>query len=180
MKDPLAPRPIPSPNVRMALVTLFVLHMLAVLSPHVPAESALRGPFQRPFGRYMIASGNWQSWDMFDSAPGYHSYDVDLVAAMPDGGERVFGPRLPGLLPLVGFVRDNSYFLRVIDGSYALYLAPYGQAACVAVRAATGATPISVRLRQRIESLRSLHDIRKDGVIGEKKVVESRVMPCPR
>lgn len=175
-----APRSLPSPNLRMVLATVFILHMLAVLSPHVPNDSALRAPFARPFGKYLIASGNWQSWDMFDSAPGYHAYDVDLVAHFPDGSEREYGPRLPGLLRLTGFVRDNTFFLRVIDGSYALYLAPYGRAACEAVRRESGAMPESVKLRQRIESLRSIADVRRDGVIGEKKTQESRVLACPR
>jgi len=173
------PRPL-SYNLRVVLATAFILHAMAVLSPHIPSESALRAPLSRPFGRYMLLSGNWQSWDMFDSAPGYHAYDVDLVASMPDGGERVLGPRLPGLLRLDGFVRDNSYFLRVIDGAYSVYLSSYGKHACEAVRRETGILPVSVKLRQRIESLRSLADIRKDGVIGDKKTSESRVLPCSR
>lgn len=82
------------------LATLgFLGHALAVGASQVPADSALGAWVLPKVAPYLALTGNWQSWDMFDTAPRYHAYRVELVAVMPNGETRTFPPMLPDLTP---------------------------------------------------------------------------------
>ncbi len=165
-------------QLRGALTLLFITHALFVLGTQLPKDSVLQRGFERVASRYMKASGNWQGWDMFDSAPNFHAYRVELVAKMPGGSEQTFGPILPDLSEQTTYVRESTLFLRIIDGSYQLYAPGYAKNACAAVRGRVGTTPESVMLRQRIERTRALNDVRADGVIGTKSTTDGKTYPC--
>ncbi len=115
---------------------------------------------------------------MFDTAPRYHAYRVDLVAVMPNGEARTLPPMLPDLTAQTAHIRDSTFFLRTIGGSFSSYFAGYAQSACDAVERVEGKRPSSVRVRQHIERLRTLKAIRESGEISESATADSTSITC--
>jgi hypothetical protein len=166
-------------TIRRSALTLAVLaHALAVAASQVPRESALGAALQPLVSTYLTVTGTWQSWDMFDAAPRYHAYRVELVAVMPDGSARTFPPMLPELASDATQVRDRTFFIRTISGSMQSYYAGYAQGACDAVERLTGTRPASVRSRQFVEVLRPLEQIRTSGAIADERVADSSAVMC--
>jgi hypothetical protein len=169
---------VPTRVFRGALALAFAAHIGVVVGSQMPRDSAIRIFFDRTVSRYMRITGLWQGWDMFDSAPNYHAYRAELMARMPDGEVRGFPPILPELRPQTRYVRESTYFLRTLDGAYGLYLTGYGKSACRAVLAHTGSLPAAVFVRQHVQRLRTLADIRSNGVIATSQTLDGREVPC--
>lgn len=165
-------------SLRGALTVLFIAHAVLVIGTQMPKDSVLRASFERIGASYMKATGNWQGWDMFDSAPNYHAYRVELMAKMPDGEIVGFPPVLPGLREQDDYVRSSTYFLRAIDGAYALYFHAYARNACNEVEARTGKRPQSVFMRQHVERIRAIHDVRADGVVSTRQIIDGKPGTC--
>jgi len=165
-------------SLRGALTLLLVAHAMLVAGTQMPKGSVIQSWFDRVATKYMRVTGNWQGWDMFDSAPNYHAFRVELVAKMPGGSTQTFGPLVPGLTEQTRYVRESTFFLRSIDGAYNLYFNGYAQHACAAIHERTGTMPESVFVRQHLERTRAPADVRNDGVIATKQVTDSRSVAC--
>ena len=163
---------------RGLFTTGVIAHALAVAASQVPQESALGAAVRGFVSPYLAVTGTWQSWDMFDAAPRYHGYRVELIALMPDGTTRPFPPLLPNLAAETTQVRDRTFFIRTVGGSFQQYFAGYAHGACDAVHRVTGVRPDSVRVRQYIEVLRSLEQVRATGVIADERTTDSSTVTC--
>lgn len=165
-------------HLRSVLTLVFAAHALVVAGNQIPRHSSLGSWVAAATAPYMIATGSWQAWDMFEAAPIYHSHKVILIARFIDGTVAEFAPLLPELSEQTSNVRDHTFFMRVSGAEYAPYLQGYGLNACDAVKARTGKLPASVALRQIVEVLRPLPAIRADGVIALSRTLDSNPVLC--
>lgn len=165
-------------RLRPLLTVAFTIHAVMVAGNQIPRTSVLGAWIASATEPYMIATGSWQTWDMFEAAPSYHSHRVVLIARFLDGTVEEFPPLLPDLSGQTANVRDHTFFMRVTGPEYSHYLQGYGLNACEAVKARTGRLPASVALRQIVEILRPLRAIRADGVIALPRTLDSNAVLC--
>lgn len=162
---------------RAAACVLFVGHMAATCAPQVPTQSAL-APLSRPFVHYLELTGIWQSWDMFTTIPYYHGYDVKLEVVEADGGKSSMGVRLPLFRKYDGSLRTETFFTRILDEpDFGAHLEGYGERVCAALRAQRGHGGQSLVLRESVERLRFLNEIRESGSISIHED-HTKTIPC--
>jgi hypothetical protein len=157
---------------------LFAGHMAATCVQHIPPQSALYRAAP-PFTRYLEVTGVWQSWNMFTTAPYFHSYDVALEVTHTDGTKETRGVMLPGLERYDGTLRAESFFLCAInDRDCGNYLDGYLTAVCSTLHAESGRGGQTLRMKESIERLRRIPDILDGGVIANHEEHPSKSFVC--
>jgi hypothetical protein len=157
---------------------LFAGHMAATCAQQIPPRSAL-ADLVPPIGRYLQLTGTWQSWNMFTTAPYFHSYRVDLEVTEADGTKVKRGVMLPGLKDFDETLRAESFFTCALDdGEYAAYLDGYFSAVCSNLRAESGRGGQTLVLTESLERLRLIQDIRKNGIISNHEERPSKSFVC--
>jgi hypothetical protein len=163
---------------KAAACIVFVGHMAATCTQHIPERSALR-PLAAPFYRYEELTGIWQSWNMFTTPPYLHTYDVDVEVTEPDGTSGAVGPMLPGVRPFDHTLRAESFFTCVVDDPSCVYYArDYVVRMCSELRARLGHGGQDIVIHEAFERLRLLPDIRANGVIGTREDHRSKPFAC--
>lgn len=157
---------------------VFVGHMTATCAQQIPTQSALY-PVVPPLAHYLELTGIWQSWNMFTTAPYFHSYRVDLEVTDADGAKTTRGVMLPGLKPFDYTLRAESFFSCVLDErDCSAYLEGYVAGVCLRLRAETGHGGQTLALKESLERLRRIPDIRENGVIANPEEHTSKSFPC--
>jgi hypothetical protein len=153
--------------------------MFATCAQGIPETSALR-PVALPFRHYDELTGLWQTWDMFTTIPYFHGYALDLVVTEPDGRIETAGALLPGLRTFdAHVVRTETLFMRYLyDPEYAPYLHAYVARACGELHARMGHGGQKLIVRESIQRMRWLNQIREDGVIANPEEHASQVFEC--
>ena len=150
----------------------FSYQALAIAAVNFPADTALTPAVLAPFSAYLTATGQWQSWDMFDTIPYDHRFAVKAVAVDAEGRETRLGPLLPGLRPYDGTLRTQTFFYRIYPGSEAAvqFWQTYARRLCAAANAAARqrqtAAVTAVRVEFDADRTRALADIRADEVVS--------------
>jgi hypothetical protein len=156
-------------GLKTAACAFFLWHMLAIASQQIPRASAL-APASKPFVHYQEATGIWQGWDMFTTIPYYHSYALDVIATEPDARMERFDH----------VVRTETAFSRILyEPDYQAYLDGYYVKMCAALRARLGHGGQKIVVRESVERLRYLDQIRADGVIAKHEEHNSPTFTCP-
>ena len=157
---------------------LFAGHMAATCAQQIPPQSALYAVVP-PLAHYLELTGTWQSWNMFTTAPYFHSYNVDLEVTEADGAKMKRGVMLPGLERFDQTLRAESFFSEVLeDRAFVLYFDPYMETACSNLRAEEGHGGQTLVLVESLERLRRIGDIRANGVIATPEQRPSKSFTC--
>jgi SAM-dependent methyltransferase len=172
------PHPVPRARrwLRAAACACFIYHSLAVTTWHLPGPlGGVRGFFEE----YMVHSGAWQFWNMFDTAPSLSGFDVEILATDDRRRTQVLGPILPGFAPRDGYLRHDVFFFRTLYADPAFpFLADYAQQACEALRDRGEFEPASITFRVREDRIRRLDEIRADHVLSTPSSFEKGPFPC--
>lgn len=156
-------------NAGLTLVALAcTYHCVGItLCGLMPTDSAVTRKLLPAVNDYLTATGNWNTWAMFTSAPNYHSFSTQLVAQLGSGEEQRFGSMLPDLLPYDQSLRISKLMVGYeIPGSGSHYLTGYLGQASAAIAARTGSTPRSVWLKYSVETTSPLLKIHRGGAIA--------------
>jgi hypothetical protein len=116
---------------------------------------------------------------MFTTAPYFHSYRVDLEVTDANGTKTTRGVMLPGLEPFDHTLRAESFFSCVLEErDCSAYLDGYVASVCSGLRAETGHGGQRLVLKESLERLRRIPDIRESGVIANPEEHTSKSFPC--
>lgn len=166
---------------RAVAVLVLVFHLCAITMANVRRNTALGTSLHEPFDAYVRLAGLTQTWDLFTTKPRFESIEFDLAVKDHEGREVVLGPVVPGFGPpehqkvMVTFAR-----MALAQKAYARGNRDYARAACAAAEEKLGARPRSVQLRARMQSLRSVQQVRKDGKISQMYVPPTQEVECKR
>jgi hypothetical protein len=167
------------PGLKAAACAFFVWHMMAIGAQQIPQGSAL-APVSKLFVRYEEATGIWQGWDMFTTIPYYHSYMLDVIASEPDGRLERVGIGLPGFTAFGHVVRTETAFSRILyEPDFRSYLDAYYVKMCSALKTRLGHGGQKIVVRETVERMRFLDQIRADGVIANREEHNSPSFTCP-
>ncbi|MFN0243998.1 MAG: methyltransferase domain-containing protein [Planctomycetota bacterium] len=162
--------------VRVGACAFFVYHWLAVTTWHLPGPLGHGRSF---FEKYMVHSGSWQFWNMFDTAPSLSGFDVEIHATDARRRTRVFAPLLPELAPRDGYLRHDVFFFRTLYGNPdSPFLIDYARNVGEAIRRAGEFDPVSITFRIREDRIRRLDEIRADGVVATTSTFDRGPIPC--
>ncbi len=117
---------------------------------------------------------------MFSTIPWFHKLDATLLVLDETGATSEHPPVLPGLKPAPDSLRFAAAWVRLAgpSGTAHQHGRNYFQNACSAAQATLGRRVRSVKLRLEAQRLRSLSQIRRDGVIAKPETHTSRPYTC--
>lgn len=162
------------------LCALLLYHLLATTVYNLPKTTSLGDGLHRLTEPYAKFFGLWQEWDMFSTIPWFHELDATLLVVDEAGAASEHPPVLPGLTPAPNNLRFTAAWIRLAgpSGTSHQHGQRYFQNACHAAEAALGRRVRSVQLRLEAQRLRSLSQIRRDGIIAKPETHTSRRYTC--
>lgn len=165
---------------RKLAALFFCYHVLAIAAVNFPEGNVLHDLLLRPFAKYLELTGQLQAWDMFDSKPDDQRFEVAAFVVDSANRETTVGPIVPGLKPFTPSLKLTTFFYRVHPGSpwSDPFWRRYTQRLCRAVRLARGPEPVVLWVDFVSHRLRTLEQIRADGVLSEKTVATRGPVPC--
>ncbi len=158
----------------------FCYHMLAIAAVNFPDGNVLHNTLLFPFGRYLALTGQLQSWDMFDSKPNDAKFEVEAFIVDANLQETQVGPLIPGLREMGPHLKLTSFFYRIHPGAEASapFWNTYVANLCRDVQRARGPGRTTLWVDFISYQLRSLEQIRADGVLSEKSVATRGPVTC--
>ncbi len=162
------------PRPRRAITLVFSSLCAAnILAGLFPPGSATGDTLAGALAPARWTTGTWQRWEMFHSIPTLRHMEMHIVARDAGGGERIFGPLLPGFgeFEVEGEKRPYYLFTRMEfdppDPTGAEYLRRVGEAL-----RAEDPELVEFSVVADLGYIRHLAHIRKDGTLA-KRVTET-------
>ncbi len=158
----------------------FCYHVLAIAAANFPDGNVLRDVVMAPFDNYLTLTGQLQSWDMFDSKPSDEKFEVTAFVVDEKQHETKVGPIVPGLGDYSPRLVLSSFFYRLhpaADEPEKFWIT-YTTRLCRAVQGSMGLSHKTLWVDFISYRLRTLDEIRANGVLSKKSVVTRGPVAC--